>query len=303
MPKEITDPAVLRELNAPQAPATPTGPKEIRDPDLGTERQPTPMVMGAPDPVRKNIEPFARGVAQSGAELLNTNLRIGDLANQYGPRALRYFPGFPQAGLAAIVPQDFRDKIKAFADEPVEGAQQKGYWAGELVQMFAGGGGVAAGGAKLGSKALEFAAKEGFWQLALHGAASMKTMGLHIPVWWLYKAMREGSKTMMKEAPKGVEKGLEGAKGAGTFIPKTVEGGKGVKAAKTQSNFTEAAKPTAAETAASSQKAARNILQRTSKKGDVSSGDIAAAKLAKMTGAVHPGEEEVVEEFARMPVK
>lgn len=102
---------------------------------------------------------------------------------------------------------------------------------------------------------------------------------------------------------KGGEEALKGAKGAGTFIPKTVEGGKGAKAAKTQSKFTEAAKPTAKETAASSQKTARNILQRTSKKGDISSGDIAAAKLAKMTGAIHPGEEEVVEEFARMPVK
>ena len=275
---------------------------------------PTEAAKRGQDPVGYYGRGFVRGLGRSVVSAGEGFFSLADAANQMLPH--------PAPGGGFVSPE-LRQKGREFVKSPYTmPGEQAGYWTGNVLPLVTGLGGLArsaAAGPGIARTAVEVGGWEGAWTVADHLlGTSLHGLGLpsYAARYMLTKLIYGRGKKMIealagKKAEEVLEKAgvkageeLKVAKGAGNFIPKAAES-KGAARVKTQSKFTpkEAEAPTAAETKASSHQTARNILKRTSKSGAPSSGDIAAAKLAKMTGAIHPGEEEVVEEFARMPVK
>lgn len=224
--RPITDPEELKRLDAP-----PEAPKE-----QGRTR-PTidPAVRDAPTPTatdfaKKYAPGFAYGAAQSGAGLLDLNVRLGDLAAQkageipyVGPVAkgvarTLFVPG----EIAGIMPQEWKDKIHTFANEPsTRPGQTAGYVTGEIAPLVLGGGGVAA---KMGKEGVaDIAGGETLWQLAHYVAPALDhALGGygHVTGWAVFRLLRHAmtkiGKTTGKEAEKESPKGAAEAAAKGT---------------------------------------------------------------------------------------
>src|SRR5215831_4176610 len=126
MPKEVTDPGLLKELNAGG------GDDTLKELNRGA------------DPVREYVGPFAKGVGQSLAGTANLGLDI--LETPYIGPVVKHL--MPPAALLSEIPPEFRRGMEEFANAPsTSPAQTAGYYTGEAAQFAIPGGG---GAAKLG---------------------------------------------------------------------------------------------------------------------------------------------------------
>lgn len=219
MPKKVTDPDLLKELN--QGGSSGQGGGKGGVIESGSVPVKGGFGQSAKTFLTEDLPGVARGVAKEGAWGVTKDLdameRLTGLARRVGgqPGAIASEILFPPAGLAAIARHfgpagELREGIRKFGDEPAQGVPEK---IGEVAAGMAAGGPVFRAAGAMAGPAVKYGGKlagsMGMWAAAEHLASAMG-----IPVWPLYVVMHDAARSIFsrgagKAGGKAVEEGLE----------------------------------------------------------------------------------------------